>query len=89
MKLGAVVQRAKAAHGLQLSIADSVIDAISDRCREVESGARNVDHILRGSVLPLVSSEILRRMAADQELDHLHLGLGPGGEFELEWKPKS
>src|SRR5262249_3364566 len=89
MKLGAVVQRAKAAHGLVLTGADSVIDAISDRCREVESGARNVDHILRGSVLPLVSAEILRRMAAEQELDHLHLGLGSGGDFELEWKQKT
>ncbi len=38
------------------------------RCREVESGARNVDHILTRTLLPEISQEILGRMAAGQAL---------------------
>jgi type VI secretion system protein VasG len=89
IKLGGVVDRAKSTHGLVLDIADEVIDAVAERCKEVESGARNVDHILRGTILPLLSSEILRRIAEDAPLDYLRLALGTSGDFVLEWKPAS
>ena len=81
MKLGAVVKRAKEAHGIELQVDPKVYDAIADRCREVESGARNVDHILRGTVLPLVSNEILTRIAAGNPLDVMRLALGPDGSI--------
>ena len=81
MKLGALEKRAKEAHGVELVVSPEVRDAIAARCREVESGARNVDHILRGTVLPLVSSEILRRMAAGQPLNRIDLTLGADGEI--------
>ncbi|MCA9633481.1 MAG: AAA family ATPase, partial [Myxococcales bacterium] len=81
MKMGGIVSRAKAAHGMDLQITDKVIDAIADRCQEVESGARNVDHILRGTVMPLVSSEILKSIAAGEELDKMQLDLDEAGEI--------
>jgi hypothetical protein len=71
MKLGAVCKRAKEAHGIDLDVDPKVYEAIADRCKEVESGARNVDHILRGTVLPLVSSEILTRLAAGDALANM------------------
>lgn len=86
IKLAGVVDRARSAHGLTLEVADGVYDAIAERCREVESGARNIDHILRGTILPLLSNDILRRIADDAELDYLRLTLGSGGDFVLEWK---
>ncbi|HEY3816644.1 MAG TPA: type VI secretion system ATPase TssH [Polyangiaceae bacterium] len=79
MKLGAVCKRAKEAHGIDLGVDPKVHEAIADRCKEVESGARNVDHILRGTVLPLVSSEILTRMAAGTALENMRLSLSPDG----------
>ena len=81
MKLGAVCKRAKEAHGINLAVDPKVYDAIADRCREVESGARNIDHILRGTVLPLVSSEILQRIAAGDPLSDMRLSLAPDGEI--------
>jgi type VI secretion system protein VasG len=83
LKIDGVVRRAKASHGLTLVIEEGIIDAIADRCHEVESGARNIDHILRGVVLPLLSGEILRRIAEGEPLDTLTLSVGPGGEFQL------
>jgi type VI secretion system protein VasG len=81
MKLGAVVKRAKEAHGIALGVDPQVHEAIAARCREVESGARNVDHILRGTVLPLVSSEILKHIAAGDALSSLRLTLSPDGSI--------
>jgi type VI secretion system protein VasG len=79
MKLGAVCKRAKESHGIDLGVDAKVYEAIADRCREVESGARNVDHILRGTVLPLVSQEILRRIAGGDSLAAMRLSLAPDG----------
>ena len=79
MKLGGVVRRAKEAHDIDLQVDPKVYEAIADRCREVESGARNVDHILRSTVLPLVSTEILTHLAAGDDLDVMRLTLSPEG----------
>ena len=79
MKLGAVCKRAMESHGIDLQVEPKVYDAIADRCREVESGARNVDHILRGSVMPLVSQEILKSIAAGDALKVMKLSLAPDG----------
>jgi len=81
MKLGAVVKRAKAAHGFDLGVDPKVYDAIADRCREVETGARNVDHILRGTIMPMVSQEILTRIAAGTELGNMRLEMSPDGDI--------
>jgi type VI secretion system protein VasG len=78
-KLSAVVRRAWDTHRITLRIAPEVIDAVADRCREVESGARNIDHILRGSVLPLLASTILRGMVDGAPASVLELALGEDG----------
>ena len=33
------------------------------RCKDVDSGARNADHIITGTVLPAISTEVLGRLA--------------------------
>ena len=63
-KLGEVADRALEAHGVALVVDPAVAHTIAERCREVDSGARNVDHILRGTLLPLVSGALLRDLAA-------------------------
>jgi type VI secretion system protein VasG len=80
MKLGAVAKRTRDTHDIDLRFDDAVIQAIADRCREVESGARNVDHILRGTIMPIVSNEILSAMAEGTELDALQLKVEASGD---------
>jgi type VI secretion system protein VasG len=84
MKLDGVAKRAMQSHGITLTIDDAVVTAIADRCREVESGARNVDHILRGTVLPMLSSEILTRMAQEKAMDDMRLCLDAQGNIAIE-----
>ncbi len=81
-KLGAVAARALESHKVTLSFDDAVIKAIAERCREVESGARNVDHILRGSILPLVSSRVLGALADGGPARPLRLSVTASGDFE-------
>jgi type VI secretion system protein VasG len=79
-KLGQVVVRAREAQNVELVIDPAVPEAIAARCREVESGARNVDHILRGKVLPLLSGAILKNIADESGHARIRLGLS-GGDF--------
>jgi type VI secretion system protein VasG len=43
LQLGRIGRRLADNHGAELSYADSAITEIANRCKEVESGARNVD----------------------------------------------
>ena len=82
MKVEALAERVRTAHGYGLSVSDEVVQAIAERCQEVESGARNVDHILRGSVMPLVSDQILSAIADGVVPSGLRLVLDANGEIQ-------
>lgn len=81
MKVNAAVRRAADAHRLEVIVADEVVATIAERCREVESGARNVDHILRKSLLPKLSLAILEALADGVPMKRASVTLGPTGEF--------
>jgi type VI secretion system protein VasG len=85
-KLAAVSNRARDSHGLSLQVDGAVVSAIASRCREVESGARNIDHILRGSILPLVSKRILDAIAEGVKRTALKLAVDGNGEFVCGWE---
>ena len=81
LKLGGLEKRLKANHKMALEVDPKVIDAIAERCTEVETGARNVDHIITGTLLPRISTEILQRMSSGGLADRLKIGLDDKGEF--------
>jgi type VI secretion system protein VasG len=58
-----------------------VVDAIKARCTEVDSGARNVEHILMRTLLPEISNEILARLAGDAPITKVHVAAGDDGQF--------
>ena len=47
-------------HRATFSYDPELVAGIAGRCTEVESGARNVDHILTRTLLPELSAEFLR-----------------------------
>jgi type VI secretion system protein VasG len=77
-KLHAVVQRARKAHDIDVEIEPGIFAAIAERCREVESGARNVEHVLRRTVLPVLSRAILEALAAEEVVPRMRLCLKEG-----------
>ena len=66
LKLNLVGNRVKENHKAAFAYDDAVVEAIAKRCTEVESGARNVDQIVAGTLLPELSKEILTKMADGQ-----------------------
>jgi type VI secretion system protein VasG len=69
-------------HNAVFSYGDELIDCIAGRCREVESGARNVDHILTRTLLPEISQEVLGRMATSQSVSKVHVTVDDKGAFQ-------
>ena len=64
---------------------EGLIEAIATRCTEVESGARNVDHILTNTLLPEMSRELLSRMASGEQLKEVKVSLeGQGFVYEVK-----
>ena len=61
-----------------------LIDAIGSRCKEVESGARNIDHILTNTLLPEMSKELLSKMAKGRKIKEVKVSLeGEGFKFAV------
>jgi len=70
-------------HKMRLSFSDAVVDCIAARCTEVETGARNIDHIMRGTILPQLSERILTQMGAGEMPATVRLDLTRDGNFSI------
>ncbi len=72
-KLSKISQRITAQHGTQLSFSPDLIELILSRCTEVDTGARNIDHILNGSVLPDLATHLLTAMVDGKTPEQIHI----------------
>jgi type VI secretion system protein VasG len=84
LKLRSIGKRLREAYGVPLQVDDSVPDAIVARCKEVESGARNIDNILSRTVLPELSARILARLAEGHEILQVKVGMNDDGSFRYD-----
>lgn len=81
LKLKKVINRMATNNKITLEITDTARNAITARCTEVETGARNIDFILRGTILPLLSNSLLESMAKNTHPAHAKLAVDAAGEF--------
>jgi len=81
LKLKKVINRMSANNKIALEITTPARDAITARCTEVETGARNIDFILKGTVLPLLSNSLLESMAKNTNPAKAKLDVDAAGEF--------
>ncbi len=81
LKLKKVINRMAANNKIALEITTPARDAITARCTEVETGARNIDFILKGTVLPLLSNSLLESMAKNTNPTTAKLDVDAAGEF--------
>jgi len=79
LKLARIARRMKESRNVTLRCGEGLIEAIASRCTEVESGARNVDHILSNTLLPEMSRELLSRMASGDGLNEVAVHVGTQG----------
>lgn len=68
-----------------LGWSSAVVASIATRCTEVESGARNIDHIMAGTILPLLSRELLGRLGAEGPITLAELDVAADGGFAVRF----
>jgi type VI secretion system protein VasG len=83
LQLRRIQTRVMAHHRAQLTYGGELVDAIKARCTEVDSGARNVEHILTRTLLPEISREVLARMAEDLPITSVHITADSSGAFKF------
>jgi type VI secretion system protein VasG len=66
LQLDRIVARVKQNYGVPFEYDQAVVDLVTSRCTEVESGGRMIDAVLTNSLLPQMSRELLRRRLDDQ-----------------------
>jgi len=79
LKLAAIRRRVEANYKARFSYTPEVVATVVSRCHEVDSGARNIDHILTGSMLPELSSRLLARMAEGVPVTDVKIVIENGG----------
>jgi type VI secretion system protein VasG len=84
LQLGRIRARLMENHRARFTYDSALIEEVARRCTEVESGARNVDHILTRTLLPEISREFLARMASGDGINRVHVSVGSDGGFRYE-----
>jgi len=85
LQLGRIRRRVQENHRAAFNYDPELVAGIASRCTEVESGARNVDHILTRTLLPEMSAEFLARMADNQAIAAVRVSLGADGKFQYQF----
>ncbi|MEG6550648.1 type VI secretion system ATPase TssH [Desulfocurvibacter africanus] len=83
LKLGKLRQTLMDNNRMAMTWADAVSDQITARCTEVETGARNIEYILNGNVLPQMSQMILSHMSEGGMPAKVHLDVAGDGGFSM------
>ncbi len=86
LKLGRIGQRIGENHHAEFCWDDALVQAVLARCTETDSGARNIDGILHGSLLPGVADVLLARMAEGMPVTKVKVGVTRQGQFRITTK---
>lgn len=82
LKLGRIRDRVAINHKATFQWDNALVESVLARCTEVDAGARAVDHILNGTLLPQIAESVLTRMAEGGSVEKIKVGVGKNGEFK-------
>ncbi|NOR57214.1 MAG: AAA domain-containing protein, partial [Sulfurimonas sp.] len=86
LKLAKLQKRLKVNNKMSLEYDNIVVEQIVSRCTEVQSGARNIEHIINTKVLPTLSREILSNMGEKGMPASVNIGVDEKGSFTINFK---
>jgi type VI secretion system protein VasG len=87
LKLDRLRKQLQSAHKMDMVVEDVVLDTITQRCQMAETGARNIDYIINGSILPRVSTQVLEQMAEGSLPDTLIIDI-KDGDFDIRFEDR-
>jgi len=82
LKLDRIAARVAVNHKARFEYDTKLVEAVLARCTEVDTGARNVDHILNGSLLPEIAGQVLSRMANGDAIASIKVSAAKRGDFK-------
>lgn len=76
LKIERIATRLQAVHNIDLLWDDEAIDSIAASCTAVETGARNIDHVINDTLLPEISNILLASiMNKEDRLNTITIGI--------------
>jgi len=87
LKLDRIKARVALNHKAQFHYDDALVAAVLARCTEVDSGARNVDTILNGTLLPEIADAVLATMAEGGAIGKVRVGATRAGKIKYAIEP--
>jgi type VI secretion system protein VasG len=84
LQLSRVAERVTANYRATFDYDAAVVDAVASRCTEPEIGARAVDNLLTGSLLPELAAACLGRLAEGRAFSCVRAGVNREGRFSFE-----
>lgn len=70
---------------MALNYSRAVVDQVHLRCTEVEAGARNIEYIINGNILPRLSQTILTHMGEGTMPSAVELDVDAEGNFTFRF----
>ena len=86
LKLGRIQKRIATNHKAEFTYDEVLVDAVLARCTEVDSGARKVDNILSGTLLPEITEAVLAKMAEGASITKIKVSASKQGQFKYTIK---
>lgn len=86
IKLNQVAQRLQRHYGLSCQIEESLTETLVAACLLPDTGARNIDSLLNQQILPVLSQQLLQRLALQQKPTGLTLGWDEADGITLEFQ---
>ncbi|ESJ24203.1 ATPase [Cupriavidus sp. HPC(L)] len=84
LKLRRIGERVQQNHRAVFEWDAAVTEAVLQRCTEVDTGARAVDHILNGTLLPEIAQSVLAKMAQGEAIQKIKVGVNKNGGFRYK-----
>jgi len=81
LKIGEIARRLEASYAISLKYSPQIVEEIAHRCNDIHSGARNIDHILTGTLIPEISEKVLCAAADQNSIRSIMVDLGGDGEL--------
>ncbi len=85
LKLDKLGRRLQDTHDLAVTFSTELLDELVRRCTDADTGARNVDHTLRASLMPALARVLLEYMADGEVPPTLDIGLSPEGDWRFDF----
>ncbi|TQV66917.1 type VI secretion system ATPase TssH [Exilibacterium tricleocarpae] len=79
-----IEKRVENHYGAEFSYDEDVLLHIVARCQESDTGARNIENILTRTLLPELAGECLNKMAKEEAIKKIHVGVSEEGVFSYQ-----